>query len=223
MWICLHACEFDHTVNTFLNLPCPTQLVCVHENTHTHSTLTLSVLQLVESDPCAGLWNRTYWLPVRRLCDRCSSATVRGAEDSATNTFPLVTKWTVPTTFWVFLRACPPPPPFIFCPEVHYHTNVAFIRNSPRYLVALFVRVSFMLLAVGGRRCHKRPNHADPQDELQPTFLGTSVVKACFIVVPPEKHNSEDTAHRPSSVLQHWTLLQLDELRSQDSSRLLKT
>lgn len=38
-------------------------------------------------------------------------------------------------------------PPFFlfFCPRVHYHTNVAFISNSPRYLVALFVRVSFMV------------------------------------------------------------------------------
>lgn len=43
----------------------------------------------------------------------------------------------------------------------------------------------------------------DPQDELQPIFLCTLVVKACSIIVPPEKHNSEDTAHRPSSVLQH--------------------
>ncbi len=37
MWICLHACEFDHTVNAFLSLPSPTELVCVHENTHTHT------------------------------------------------------------------------------------------------------------------------------------------------------------------------------------------
>ncbi len=34
MWICLHACEFDHTVNAFLSLPSPTVLVCVHENIH---------------------------------------------------------------------------------------------------------------------------------------------------------------------------------------------
>lgn len=34
---------------------------------------------------------------------------------------------------------------FFYCPMVHYHTNVAFISNSPRYLVALFVRVSFLV------------------------------------------------------------------------------
>lgn len=34
---------------------------------------------------------------------------------------------------------------FFYCPMVHYHTNVAFISNSPRYLVALFMRVSFLV------------------------------------------------------------------------------
>lgn len=36
MWICLHACEFDHTVNAFLSFPSPTEFACVHE-THTHT------------------------------------------------------------------------------------------------------------------------------------------------------------------------------------------
>lgn len=35
--------------------------------------------------------------------------------------------------------------PFSFCPRVPYDANVAFISDSPRYLVALSVQVSFMV------------------------------------------------------------------------------
>lgn len=36
MWNCLHACQFDHTVNAFLSLTSPPELVYVHEN-HTYT------------------------------------------------------------------------------------------------------------------------------------------------------------------------------------------
>lgn len=143
MWICLHACEFEYTVKTFLSISHPAGLVRVHENTH------LSSFPDGCSSPHSIGWSDDW--------HRC----VRGAEDLATKRISSVTKWTVPTTWSrVVFTSMSPPHTFLLLVQVHYH-KCCLYPKQPTYFVALFFFHGSCegLTGVGGDwRRHERLN-----------------------------------------------------------------